>query len=200
MTLLLYLISSSHQGVPNKICYVLNRRIISAPFPLLHHMSNQQINHAKVITTCFKMKQAQGTFFKLTSGPIVREEVYQVVFYFFFFFLTNHGVQSIWESLQGWFEASVELPLPLRQTNEPCWHKGLLKLPSHPLSQLNHQVGCCLHQMIWVQMMQLQNKPFEPKWWKVEREKVKAIFWTSGLVLSLLKFCISVWKSQKVAS
>lgn len=85
MTLLLYLISSSHQGVPNNICYILNRRIISAPFPLLHHMSSQQINHAKVITTCFKMKQAQGTFFKLTSGPIVREEVYQVVFFFFFF-------------------------------------------------------------------------------------------------------------------
>ena len=32
MTLLLYLISSSHQGVPNKICYVLNCHIISAPF------------------------------------------------------------------------------------------------------------------------------------------------------------------------
>lgn len=31
------------------------------------------------------MKQAQGTFFKLTSGTIVWEEVYQVVFYFFFF-------------------------------------------------------------------------------------------------------------------
>ena len=156
MTLLLYLISSSHQGVPNKICYVLNRHVISAPFPLLHHMSNQQINHAKVLTTCFKMKQAQGTFFKLTSGPIVWEEVYQVVFYFFFF-LTNHGVQSTRESLRGWFEASVELPLPLIQTNELCWHKGLLKLSGHPLSQLNHQVGCCLHQIIWAQMMQLQN-------------------------------------------
>lgn len=47
MTLLLCLISGSHRGVANKICYVLNCHRISAPFPLLYHMPNQQINHAK---------------------------------------------------------------------------------------------------------------------------------------------------------
>ena len=155
MTLLLYLISSSHPGVPNKICYVLNRHVISAPFPLLYHMSNQQINHAKVLTTCFKMKQAQGTFFKLTSGTIVWEEVYQVVFYFFFFDKSwcpihlGEPSRVIWSICRAAFASDTDKWAVL--TQRP------LKLSSHPLSQLNHQVGCCLHQMIWAQMMKLQN-------------------------------------------
>lgn len=74
MTLLLYLISSSHQGVPNKICYALNCHIISAPFSLLHHTPNQQINHARVFQPhALKQNKHKGHFSSQHLDPLFRK-------------------------------------------------------------------------------------------------------------------------------